>query len=85
MDFNRDGREDLLVGAEDGSLRYFQREEDGGFQSRSGIFDQVGRFSTPVALDFDRDGSREITPEELQRGMKAGGFDRKFCRGLVEN
>ena len=50
VDFNRDGREDLLVGAEDGSLRYFQREEGSGFQSRSGIFDHVqpGPLRNPV-------------------------------------
>jgi VCBS repeat-containing protein len=65
VDLNGDGRADLVVGQQDGTLRVFGNNGDGTFteQTRLGNPDgaaDVGLFSKPAFGDVDRDGDMDL-------------------------
>lgn len=81
VDWNRDGRKDLIVGNTDGSLKYF---ENRGFDD-SPIFDgssslsaggkkiNVQIYSRPTIADWNRDGVNDIICGCLEDSPKRSG------------
>lgn len=67
VDWNRDGRLDLLLGAENGTVSYFERQADRSLQQKlgsespfHGILAPGGRRSSPVAADWNGDGLMDL-------------------------
>lgn len=81
FDIDNDGRQELIAGGKDGSLRLYRREfSSAGRRWRivSGYFDgiKVGAFSSPAVADIDLDGKPEII-------VGTGGFSSESGRIIV--
>ena len=81
FDMDNDGRQELIAGSKDGSLRLYKRESSGAdlrWVLISGYFDgiKVGAFSSPAVADIDLDGKPEII-------VGTGGFSPESGRVIV--
>ncbi|MBI5847803.1 MAG: VCBS repeat-containing protein [Nitrospirae bacterium] len=81
FDMDNDGRQELIAGAKDGSLRLYRRERSGPDQKWvlvSGYFDgiKVGAFSSPAVADIDLDGKPEVV-------VGTGGFSSESGRVMI--
>ena len=66
-DWDGDGDRDLVMGAENGTLRYFERLQDGSLsEERTGAANPfqgihlIGGYSVPNAVDWDGDGDVDL-------------------------
>ena len=61
-DLNGDGKDDLMVGNENGTLIYLTQTHDGGWQLETDHFLQidVGHWSSPQFFDVDEDGIKDL-------------------------
>jgi hypothetical protein len=81
FDIDNDGRQELIAGGKDGSLRLYKREFSGADRRWvliAGYFDgiKVGAFSSPAVADIDHDGKPEII-------VGTGGFSSESGRIIV--
>ena len=81
FDIDNDGRQELIAGGKDGSLRLYKRDFSGAARRWvlvSGYFDgiKVGAFSSPAVADIDLDGKPEII-------VGTGGFSSESGRVIV--
>ncbi len=81
FDIDNDGRQELIAGGKDGSLRLYKRDFSGTDRRWvlvSGYFDgiKVGAFSSPAVADLDLDGKPEII-------VGTGGFSSDSGRVMV--
>ncbi|MBI5075037.1 MAG: VCBS repeat-containing protein [Nitrospirae bacterium] len=81
FDLDHDGRQELIAGSKDGSLRLYKRDfssPDRRWVLMSGYFDgiRVGAFSAPAVADLDLDGNPEII-------VGTGGFSSESGRVIV--
>ncbi len=81
FDIDNDGRQELIAGGKDGTLRLYKREYSGTDRRWvlvSGYFDgiKVGAFSSPAVADIDLDGKPEII-------VGTGGFSSESGRVIV--
>ena len=81
FDIDNDGRQELIAGGKDGSLRLYKRDFSGAerrWVPVSGYFDNitVGAFSSPAVADLDLDGKPEII-------VGTGGFSAESGRVIV--
>jgi hypothetical protein len=81
FDIDNDGRQELIAGGKDGSLRLYKRESSGAdrrWVPVKGYFDgiKVGAFSSPAVADIDLDGKPEII-------VGTGGFSSESGRVIV--
>ena len=80
FDIDYDGRQELIAGAKDGSLKLYRRDfsTDHRWVLSRGYFDgiKVGAFSAPAVADLDLDGKPEII-------VGTGGFSSESGRVMI--
>jgi gliding motility-associated-like protein len=88
IDFDKDGDEDLLLGAEDGNLYYYKRTGVTSFEEQTGSanpFNGVnkGLHSSPSVADFDNDGDEDVILGSENTGQDIAYF-RNTGNGIFE-
>ena len=79
FDWDGDGDADLIVGAADGTVRYFERVASTMFELRNGGDDPFStlpeiRNSVPLAVDWDGDGDVDLAvPSGCHGSTWSGG------------
>lgn len=81
FDIDNDGRQELIAGGKDGSLRLYKRDLSGADRRWflvSGYFDgiRVGAFASPAVADIDLDGNPEVI-------IGTGGFSSESGRIII--
>ncbi len=91
-DVNRDGRLDIVLGGEDGTLHYFERTQSGDLLQKSDSdnpFDQidVGERSAPVLTDINGDNYLDLLVGEKEGALKffAGDQSGDFAEKTGED
>ena len=89
-DINRDGKIDLIIGGEDGTLKYYQKTAT-SFEEKTGSdnpFDHidVGYHSIPIFADLDRDLDLELVIGEFNGNLNYYDFvDEKWTQQIGDN